>query len=311
MKSAAFLALLKRETREHRSLVWAPLITAALIVVSAIFSTTLGGGIRSGIHIDLDIEGADFFARLATDLDSQSKLFGIWMGSLMLPVLLVGLVVVVFYLLDSLYAERKDRSILFWKSMPVSDAATVLSKAVTALIALPLWVWLLSMIAGLVVFAAVALKVSGTPIAPLGNFHAATWVALQLTLLQNLLIASLWYAPIAAWLLLVSAWSKRSPILWAVLPPALLSLAEQMVFGTGYVARLLGHRLGGFFEAIGASVNVADDAPTTEVLGSIRSAYDSMTAAPLLADPGLYVGLVAAALLLLAAIRLRRWRDDS
>lgn len=311
MKYSAFLALLKRESWEHRSLVWAPLVTAALIVASAISSVILGDGLRGNIQIDVGAEGADFFARLATDLDSQSKLFGIWMGSLMLPVLLVGLVVVFFYLLDSLYAERKDRSILFWKSMPVSDAATVLSKVVTALVALPLWVWLLSMIAGLVVFAAIALTVAGTPIAPLGNFHAATWVVLQLTMLQNLLIASLWYAPIAAWLLLVSAWSKRSPILWAVLPPALLSLAERMVFDTGHVARLLGERLFGFFEAIGASVNVADNAPTTDVLGSIRSAYDGMTAAPLLAEPGLYVGLVAAALLLLAAIRLRRWRDDT
>lgn len=311
MKSAVFLTLLKRETWEHRSLVWAPLVTAALIVASALLSTTLSRNIGASVNIDINGEGVDFFQRLALDTDAQAGLFAIWMGSLMLPVLLVGFVVVSFYLLDALYAERKDRSILFWKSMPVSDGATVLSKVFTALIAMPLWVWLLSLVAGLAVFAAVSLKVAGTTFAPLGNFHLLTWIVLQLTLLQNLLIASLWYSPIAAWLLLVSAWSKRSPIIWAVLPPALLALAEQIVFDTGYVARLISHRLSGYFEAIAASVNVADNAPAEQVIDSIRGAYESMSAAPLLADPGLYAGLAVAALLLYAAVRLRRWRDDT
>ena len=35
------------------------------------------------------------------------------------------------------YDERKDRSVLFWKSLPVSDRDTVLSKAVSALVVAP------------------------------------------------------------------------------------------------------------------------------------------------------------------------------
>lgn len=307
----AFLTLLKRETWEHRSLVWAPLVTAGLIVLGAVVSSLFSANIGGSVDIRIGRDGIDFFGRLASDLESQRNIFGIWMSSLVLPVLLVGLVTVVFYLLDALYVERKDRSILFWKSLPVSDAATVVSKVVTALVMLPLWVWALSLVTGLLVFAAVALKVSGTPLAPLGQFHVLTWAVLQLTLLVNMLIASLWYAPVAAWLLLVSAWAKRSPFLWAVVPPALLALLERTTFDTGYVGQLLANRLVGYFEAIGTSVTLADDATTEEALGSIRSAYESISAAPLLADPGLYVGLVVAAVLLFAAIRLRRWRDDS
>ncbi|NDB25158.1 MAG: hypothetical protein EB021_06885, partial [Gammaproteobacteria bacterium] len=196
MNARSFITLLRRETWEHRSLVWVPLVVATLIVVSAILSTN----VTNSIEIRVDGEESEFFARLAIDTAKQSQLFAVWMSSLILPLIVVGLTVLFFYLLDALYAERKDRSILFWKSMPVSDTATVLSKAFTALVVVPVWIWLLSLVMGLLVFVVVALKVGGTPLAPLGNFHVGTWFALQATLLLNLLVAALWYAPIAAWL---------------------------------------------------------------------------------------------------------------
>lgn len=308
MNLKSFLTLLKRESWEHRSLVWLPLLTAALIVATALVSTQVAGSIR----ITLDGGERDFFAALAIDTEAQAQLFSVWMGSLVAPIMLVAAIVLFFYLLDALYAERKDRSILFWKSLPVSDAATVLSKAVTALIAVPLWVWLLSMVTGLLTFVVVALKVAGTPVAPLGNFHFGVWIVLQLTLLQNLVLAALWYAPLAAWLLLVSVWAKRAPFLWAVLPPALLALFEQISFGTSQVFHFIGYRVTGFFEAMGPNLQIEGDAAdTASVLQSIREAYEGMSAASLLASPDLYLGLLAAAGLLFAAIRLRRWRDDA
>ena len=308
MNPHAFLTLLKRESWEHRSLVWLPLLTAALIVLTALVSTQVAGSVR----ISLDGGERDFFAALSLDPQAQAQLFGVWMGSLAAPIMLVAAVVLLFYLLDALYAERKDRSILFWKSLPVSDAATVLSKLVTALIAVPLWVWALSLVTGLLTFAMVALKVAGTPMAALGNFHFAAWLVLQLTLLQNLFIAALWYAPLAAWLLLVSVWAKRAPFLWAVLPPGLLVLFEEITFGTSRAAEFIGHRFSGFFDAIGPGLQVEGDvSDTASIFASIREAYEGMSAASLFGTPDLYLGLLGTVAVLWLTIRLRRWRDDA
>jgi ABC-2 type transport system permease protein len=308
MTPTTFITLLKRESWEHRSLFWVPLVTATLIVLTAIISTNVAGS----INVELDGDDVNFFATLSQDGRAQAELFGVWMSSLIIPIIAVTLVVLFFYLLDSLYAERKDRSILFWKSLPVSDGATVLSKAAMALVAVPLWVWLLSLVTGLLVFAIVAVKVSGSPIAPLGNFHFGTWIVLQLTLLQNLFIASLWYAPIAAYLLLVSVWAKRAPFLWAVLPPALLIFFEKIAFDSSYVAKVVGRRLSGYFEAIGPSMRIdTDEAGTATLIDSIRQAYEGLSAASLLAEPAIYLGLAVAAIMVFVSIRLRRWRDDA
>jgi ABC-2 type transport system permease protein len=309
MNALSFLTLIKRETWEHRSLVWVPVVTAALIVVAALVSSNVSGSIQ--LDVDLDGESAAFFARLAADEMTQAQLFSIWMGSLGIPVLFVSVIVLFFYLLDALYAERKDRSILFWKSMPVSDAATVVSKLVTALVAMPIWIWAVSLVMGLCTFAIIAAKVSGTPIAPLGQFHLGAWVVLQLNFLQNLLLASLWYAPIAAWLLLISVWAKRAPFLWAVLPPALVMLFEEIIFNTEYVAQLVGYRLTHFFEVATIGFEVENGAESQAIVDAIQNTYDRLSAISLLGELHLYSGLAVAAAFVVAAIRLRRWRDDA
>ncbi|MEY2624507.1 MAG: hypothetical protein EBT64_00220 [Gammaproteobacteria bacterium] len=309
MNTKSFFTLVERETWEHRGLVWVPVITAALIVLAAIISSNVSGSIR--LDVELDGESSAFFARLATDEVAQARLFSIWMGSIGLPVLVITIIVLFFYLLDALYAERKDRSILFWKSMPVSDSATVLSKLFTSMVAIPLWVWAVSLVMGLLTFLIIALKVSGTPIAPLGKFHLGAWLVLQVTLLQNLLLASLWYAPIAGWLLLVSVWAKRAPFLWAVLPPALVMLFEEIIFNTEHVAYLIGYRLTHYFESASMGFNVETGAGSQVIFDSIKNTYEGMSAASLLAEPHLYSGLAVAAIFVLLAIRLRRWRDDA
>lgn len=307
MGMRSWTMLVRRELWEHRALVWAPLAIAALIVVGALFSTQVTGGIT----IDVETDEATFFAALSTDPLRQSQLFAVWMGALMIPQLAVGLIVVFFYLLDSLYAERKDRSILFWKSLPISDFATVGSKAFVALVAMPLWIWMLSLIAGLGVFTAVTLRVSGTALDPLAQFHALTWVMLQGTLLIDLVVASLWYAPIAAYLMVASAFAHRAPVLWAVLPPLGVIVAERVVFDTSYVASALGYRLAGFFQEFNPGFRSdGESVDTDRLFSAIGESFEGLNAAPLLASIDLWLGVLAALVLLGVAARLRRWRDD-
>jgi ABC-2 type transport system permease protein len=277
-----FLTLVRRELWEHGSLVWAPLAMALMIIVVSLVS----GMVKGSIDIDLGEDRP--LPELFGDAEKQRGIFSLVMAGLVLPQLLVGFVVVFFYLLDCLFTERRDRSILFWKSLPVSDAKTVLSKLFVALVAVPLWSWVLSLVVGLVVFGVLAAQVSGTPAAGLGTWHGGTWLTVQAAMLGKMAIAALWYLPVAGWLLLGSVLAKRAPFLWATLPFLVLSLAERIALGSNVVGAMVAQRLFGFREEV-----------------SLMSEF------PLLASPALWIGVAVGAALVYAAIRVRRRSDDS
>ena len=269
-----FLTLVRRELWEHRGLIWAPLAMALTIIVLSLL----------GAAQDITLPGVV----VVRDADEQRDFLSTLMIGLLVPQLLAGLVVVFFYLLDGLFTERRDRSILFWKSLPVSDTKTVLSKLFVALVAMPLWIWALSLLVGLVVFGVLAAKVSNTPAAALGTWHGEDWLVLQATLLGKLAVAALWYLPVAGWLLLVSVLAKRAPFLWATLPFLVLSLAERIALGTNVMGALVAQRLFGFREEVAL-----------------------MSEFPLLASPDLWIGIAIGAALVYAAIRVRQRSDDS
>ena len=277
-----FLTLVRRELWEHGSLVWAPLAMALTIVVVSLVSVM----VKTSVDIDLGEDRP--LPELFGDAEKQRGIFSLVMAGLVLPQLLVAFVVVFFYLLDCLFTERRDRSILFWKSLPVSDAKTVLSKLFVALVAVPLWSWVLSLVVGLVVFGVLAAQVSGTPAAGLGTWHGGTWLTVQAAMLGKMAIAALWYLPVAGWLLLVSVLAKRAPFLWATLPFLVISLAERITLGSNEVGALVAQRLFGFREEV-------------SLIGEF----------PLLASPGLWIGVAVGAALVYAAIRVRRRSDDS
>ena len=268
-----FLTLVRRELWEHRGLIWAPLAMALTIIVLSLL----------GAAQDITLPGVV----VVRDADEQRDFLSTLMIGLLVPQLLAGLVVVFFYLLDGLFTERRDRSILFWKSLPVSDTKTVLSKLFVALVAMPLWIWALSLLVGLVVFGVLAAKVSNTPAAALGTWHGEDWLVLQATLLGKLAVAALWYLPVAGWLLLVSVLAKRAPFLWATLPFLVLSLAERIALGTNVMGALVVQRLFGFSEEV-----------------ALMSEFS------LLASPDLWVGVAIGAALVYAAIRVRQRSDD-
>jgi len=277
-----FLTLVRRELWEHGGLVWAPLAMALTIIVVSLVSVMVKGS------VDIDLGEDRPLAELFGDAEKQRGIFSLVMAGLVWPQLLVAFVVVFFYLLDGLFTERRDRSILFWKSLPVSDTKTVLSKLFVALVAMPLWSWALSLVVGLVVFGVLATQVSGTPAAGLGTWHGGTWLMVQATMLGKMAIAALWYLPVAGWLLLVSVLAKRAPFLWATLPFLVLSLAERITLGSNEVGALVAQRLFGFREEV-------------SLIGEF----------PLLASPGLWIGVAVGAALVYAAIRVRQRSDDS
>jgi len=208
-------------------------------------------------------------------------------------------IVGLFYCLDALHGERRDRSILFWKSLPVSDLTTVLSKAIIPLVALPLIIFAIVIVTQLVML----LWTSGLLIAhgmsPASTWTTIPWIQNWLALVYGLVAIALWHAPIYGWALLVSGWVRRATFLWAALPPVAIAIFEKITFNTSYVSNLLKERVFGF-------------APNAFDLGGHRGmAVDSfiqLTPARYLSTPGLWLGLIFAAAFVIAAIRLRRYR---
>jgi ABC-2 type transport system permease protein len=270
-----YLTLARREFWEHRSLWIAPAAASGFLLLTAMAGVMFSPGrVRVG-NLPLDGgPGRDF----AGNADKLMLMSTIGIASMMI---IVACVVAGVYLLDCLYAERKDRSILFWKSLPVSDRDTVLSKFAVAMLIVPAGVFVLQLVTNLLLTGIVAMASRGNP-AWIAMWNFPDWLLAQVQFAGYILVSLLWYAPVAAWLMLASVFVKRSPMLIASMPWVVLTISERIVMGSSQVWHFMAWRL-------------------------------TPTAAPLerLASPGLWLGLAAAAGMLYLVIRLRRYRDDT
>jgi len=216
--------------------------------------------------------------------------------------MVTGLIVGVFYSLDALHGERRDRSILFWKSLPVSDLTTVLSKASIPLVVLPLLLFTITVTLQLIMlllrFAAVTMSPAGaaTPWAP-------PLLQMELVLLYSVIVLALWHAPLYCWFLLVSGYARRATFLWAVLPPLAVAAVEYIAFHTSYFGLLLQDRLFGF-AADAFDLKDKNGVP----LDPHFIPLTQLAPGRFLSSPSLWVGLLVAAALLVAAVRLRRYQ---
>ena len=163
-------------------------------------------------------------------------------------------IVGMFYCLDALHGERRDRSILFWKSLPVSDLTTVLSKASIPLVVLPLLTFAITVATQLIMLLLSSAVLLGSGLSVATLWTQLSLFQMSLMLLYHLVtVHALWYAPIYGWLLLVSAWARRAPFLWAALPLLAIGVVEKIAFNTSHFAAMLGYRhrrwRGGYHDA--------------------------------------------------------------
>jgi ABC-2 type transport system permease protein len=215
-------------------------------------------------------------------------------------IIVTTFIVAVFYCLDALYGERRDRSILFWKSLPVSDRTTVLSKASIPLVILPLLNFAIIIAAQLIMLLLSTVVLMGSSRSVATLWTNVKFFQSSLALLYALIAMALWHAPVYGWLLLISGWARRATVLWAVLPLLAICVFEQIAFRTHHFASLLGYRLIGWFKR--AVV------PMTHGGGPIDP-LAALTPGRFLSSPGLWIGLIFAAAFLAAAVRLRRNRE--
>ena len=221
------LALIKREYWENKgALRTTPLVIGGIYVaflLMSIFTTT---------HIDSDLYTFREAVRIMGEQAPEHRgmiMYQVMLGSSVLFTVVMSFVIF-FYLLGSLYDDRKDRSILFWKSLPASDTLTIASKLITAMVVAPLTffvVMILTHIIMSIIGSFMVLSADGNPwtlfISVSNPLKAWAMIA------TSWLAQSIWALPLYGWLLLVSAFAPRVPLLFATLPPLIFAILQTWI----------------------------------------------------------------------------------
>jgi ABC-2 type transport system permease protein len=301
------IALLRRELWEHRAIYVVPGVVALLMVLSSLTGQV---SINNIDHIDAGIIGIQNMP----DNTRAAALSALMVG-LSTPFLFAMWVLTIFYCLDSLYAERKDRSILFWRSIPVTDFETVLSKLLTAVLIVPLVTFVIVIATQLLVLVNVSIWVNirgGSPWHTIWSTmpFADNWAAMLILLIA----LPLWMSPFVGWFLFVSAFTKRSPLLVAALPIVLLPILEKLFFGTAVMAdaffvRSIKMPLFANIDNMELLFQEGDD--IARLAETELSLVGMMDIGGFLASVELWLGLVVCGLFTAAAIYVRRYRDES
>ena len=276
---------IRREIWESRSLYLAPISLAVVILV--------GFGVSSYKYSDR--------MRVIQELSEAKQV-----AATMLPFSLAASVIVAtawlvagFYCRDELHGERRDRSILFWKSMPVSDLTTVMAKMSMPLAVTPLIACGVALAAQVLLLLVAGTLLAFRDVEVGAMLSRLPYGAMAVSLIYGTAVQALWFAPIFAYLLMVSAWAKRQTFAWAFLPIFAAWALETIAIGTGYVGNLLRYRFSGG-QAHAYAIE-AQDGPVTQL--------SQLTPTAFLSAPGLWLGLLFAAGFVAVAVQLRRRRE--
>jgi ABC-2 type transport system permease protein len=291
---------LRRELWENRSIYIAPAAVAALVLVSAL------------INVLRIPEGAVPFQRLQEISPQYLRMAGISLYGIVAVILAITAGIVGwFYCLDALYSERRERSVLFWKSLPISDTTTVLSKVligmgIVPLVALGVGIVLYLLLLIMASIVLTANGVNGTLLFANSGIGEALIVHVYAAL-----AAILWCAPLYAWAIFVSSWVRRATFLWALLPPAAIALVEGLAFGTQHFMTMMGQRFsGGLHYAFAPSAKQFEN---DDFMKNPDNFPDSLLSlldpARFFSQPGLWIGLAIAAAFIAASIWMRRYRE--
>ncbi len=303
--------LIRREFAEHRGMfIKAPVIVALLILLLVSLAVFTGVG---EAH-----EGQDAYALLPSPEKVRLLLNTAYMASFA-PLFLMQGVILFFYSLATLYSERSDRSILFWKSLPVSDRITVLSKVITALVCVPVLNLIITTITSLllILVMCVALCFKGYNLFSL-VFLTPTIYLTPLQLLALLPVYVLWALPTVGWLFMVSGWARSKVFLWAVGVP-LLIIAVLKITTTAYgldwnidwlVNHVILRGLDGLFPGIWHAFSPDSADPLLNQHQGLDPGMILKSAWLSLGAIHVWLGALCGAAMMGAAIRMRRWRDD-
>jgi ABC-2 type transport system permease protein len=306
-----FKWLIKRELWETRSAWVGPAITAAVLMLIA----------SAGLFYSIDGSfSAEIVAQIRESSDVSLKAAAFAGLGLIAGTFFIVLQITQYsYLVDCLYSERKDRSILFWKSLPISDAATVLAKFGFALLVMPAIAAVAMVATQVVVFLAATVKL-GAASGMLGLLWSPTiWLQAFAYVIYLYFKVVLWALPLMAWILLVSAFAPRSPMGVAILIPAVLALIENLLIGSHFIGTAVMSRLSPpsmLKTGPDNSIGITTDGMQFQTQDALQwlshpLAALRVDASLLVSSPSFWIGLLVAAGFVMSAIAVRRRRDPS
>lgn len=300
------VALIKREIWEHRAIYVTPAAIAVIVTLGVLAMLMFASGFAA--ELDVAIFGAQ---NLAGDPERKAALTGFFLGTSW--VFMVALAfLTIFYCLDSLYAERKDKSILFWRSLPVTDAETVISKLLTAVIVLPVVASLGIILTHIVNLIVTSLWVSAKG----GDAGLLIWGSVSffdnwMAALIVMLASAIWMSPYVGWFLLVSAYTKRSPLLMAFMPLILLGLLEPIIFGSHVFAENVLARGDGIPLFRTGDIEEFFEDEQWRLAQDATNLLRHLDVGRFMTSISTWSGVLVCGLLTFGAIYVRRYRDES
>ncbi len=318
-----FAWLLRREFWENKGgFFWAPIVTGGVFLLLNLGGILIAETAASRSKIQIGALKLGELTQTMTEVQRLHVGAGIDMALLTIAGLIgsVSAIVVFFYCLSSLYDERRDRSVLFWKSLPVSDRATVASKVVSAAIIAPVISAVVASITGFLFLLMISAYLLIHGISPMDLIWSnaspfATWSKVLLALP----ISALWALPTIGWLMACSVWARSKPFLWAVLGPAGIGIMvwwfdlmqSLSLPSTWYWTDVFSRALGSTFPA--AWMNGNDQLSVLQNVDGPASLAHLMTLESVysnLARTEMWVGAAIGIALLVLSTYLRRWRDE-
>ena len=305
-----FTGLVKREFLDGKNgYLYAPLALAGLMLLLILLALV---DVGNTIRIDgMEMSGVSSLSEALEKGVAQGEQEQIAGGiallywGLSLIIWLAFPFVLVNSLLSSLYEERRDKSILFWKSMPIADWQEVAAKFFTSVfvafgsylaITITLQVTVAVILSIVVIF-------QGGPVLelwPIGNM-IYTWVSI----VPHYVLVILWALPVIAWITLVSAYAPRMPFMYAFLPPVALIVVEQILTETQYVADWIGYHMGGWEQIMENQFPRHINGPA-EAFAAIKGLSFSDLYIHTLSLPTFWGGVILAAVFLYGAVELRK-----
>ncbi len=304
----ALTVLLKREYWEHKGAIfYTPAIIAAVLAVLTILAGLTGDATINVNHneqfnlVDHLPKLVDQFENLSEREQKQGVQVALY-GTLMFfggVMLLISL----FYCLGCLYDERKDRSILFWKSMPVSDTKTVLSKFATVCLLIPVSYFIV-----VTAFQLYTLLFSTVLAWIGGSWGTMIWASSNLfgvmfNGLMAMLVAMLWLSPFWAWLIFTSSWAKKVAFMWGALPIIMLTIAEGWVLKSSNFIEMLAMRVVNTFTIMNSNLHFTTHKEIFDI--EVMRWYE------VFGNSEFWIGLIVAGVFLTGAIYTRSVRNET
>jgi len=235
MNTLIMKASIKKELWEFNGMLkWVPITLAGVFIFIPLLAVLLNG-IDMSVLLQELVEISRELSRLTEmqQTDKVGEVFFVSAIALFTPFIAIGFIVQVYYFVTCLFDERRDQSVMFWRSLPVSDGMTIACKLLTGAVVIPVIFFgaatlLMLLMLVLAVVASVILSV-GYDISLWGWFASADIISGIGYIWLSLLPTAIWLLPLYSWLMLASVYANKAPFLWAVLPIVALLVIEAIV----------------------------------------------------------------------------------